>query len=178
MRNIPLHFCFREVVKSLASLKDIQDRINSTSKTRQITKAMEMVSASKLSRAEENTKKYASYSDKIQEVIANIASNNTNASHPMLERRDIKRTDYIIVTADSGLAGAYNSNVLRKLSQTVAENHTSTDEYTIIAIGRMGYEFCKKQNMHITDQVIGLQDQPRYAEIRAIATNAVQLYID
>src|SRR5690625_3575242 len=178
MRNIPLHFCFREVVKSLASLKDIQDRINSTKKTRQITKAMEMVSASKLSRAEENAKQYTAYSDKIQEVIANIASNTQGASHPMLQRRDVQKTGYIIVTADSGLAGAYNSNVVRKLTQTIEERHTSADEYTVIAIGRMGAEFCEKRNIPLTDTVTGLDDQPKYAEIKEIASKAVQLYED
>ncbi|HZW67902.1 MAG TPA: ATP synthase F1 subunit gamma [Pseudogracilibacillus sp.] len=162
----------------MASLKDIQDRINSTAKTKQITKAMEMVSASKLSRAEENAKRYASYSDKIQEVIANIASNSSDANHPMLERREVKKTAYIIVTADSGLAGAYNANVLRTLTRTIEENHSSPDEYTAIAIGRMGSEFCKKQNIPVIDEVIGLQDQPRYAEIAAIAANAVQLFVD
>lgn len=165
-------------MNSLASLKDIQDRINSTAKTKQITKAMEMVSASKLSRAEENAKRYASYSDKIQEVIANIASNSSDANHPMLERREVKKTAYIIVTADSGLAGAYNANVLRTLTRTIEENHSSPDEYTAIAIGRMGSEFCKKQNIPVIDEVIGLQDQPRYAEIAAIAANAVQLFVD
>ena len=165
-------------MKSLASLKDIQDRINSTGKTKQITKAMEMVSASKLSKAEENAKRYASYSEKIQEVIANIASTGSDVTHPMMERREVKKTGYIIVTADSGLAGAYNSNVLRKLYQTVEERHTSTDEYTVIAIGRMGVDFCKKQNMPVSDTVIGLQDQPKYAEIKAIASNAVQMYED
>lgn len=165
-------------MKSLASLKDIQDRINSTAKTKQITKAMEMVSASKLSRAEENAKRYAAYSDKIQEVIANIAMNSTDVTHPMLERREVKRTGYIVVTADSGLAGAYNANILRTLMKTIEEKHTSPDEYVVIAIGRVGLEFCEKQDIPVVESVIGLQDQPRYAEIKTIAGNAVQLFID
>lgn len=165
-------------MKSLASLKDIQNRITSTKKTRQITKAMEMVSASKLSRAEENAKRFASYSEKIQEVITNIASSSSDVNHPMLERREVKKTGYIVVTADSGLAGAYNSNVLRKLSTTIEENHQSSDEYTVIAIGRMGLEYCKKRNIPVAESVIGLQDQPRYAEIKTIATNAVNMFIE
>src|SRR5690625_1096041 len=139
---------------------------------------MEMVSASKLSKAEENAKDYSSYSDKIQEVIANIASNSTDVTHPMLERREVKKTGYIVVTADSGLAGAYNANVLRKLYQTVEERHRSTDEYTVIAIGRMGFEFCTKRNMPVSEKIIGLQDQPAYAEIKGIASKAVQMYAD
>src|SRR5699024_5231144 len=88
-----------------------------------------------------NAKKYVSYSDKIKEVVTNIATNSTDATHPMLQKRDVKKTGYIIVTADSGLAGAYNSNILRRLSQTLEERHTSKDEYTVIAIGRMGEEY-------------------------------------
>lgn len=165
-------------MKSLASLKDIQDRINSTKKTQQITRAMQMVSASKLSRAEENTKRYAAYSEKIKEVISSIASNNTDVSHPMLERREVKRTGYILVTADSGLAGAYNSNAIRKLYQTIEERHTSKDQYTVIGIGRMGVDYCRKNNIALADTVIGLEDQPKYAEIKGIASRAVQLFAE
>src|SRR5690625_4756951 len=139
---------------------------------------MQMVSASKLSRAEENAKRYTSYSSKIQEVISNIASNNSDVSHPMLERREVKKTGYIVVTADSGLAGAYNSNILRKLLQTVEEKHRSKDEYTVIAIGRMGVEFCKKRDLPLEASITGINDHPEYAEIKNIASNAVQMYTD
>ena len=139
---------------------------------------MEMVSAAKLNRAEENAKRYEAYSDKIKEVIANIATNSTDVSHPMLERREVKKTGYILITADSGLAGAYNSNVIRKLAQTIEEKHTSKDEFTIVAIGRRGLDFCKKRNLPVKDSIIGLEDQPKYAQIKAIASKAVQLYAD
>src|SRR5699024_12429317 len=115
-------------------LREIQDRISSTTNTQQITKAMEMVSASKFSKAELNAKKYVSYSDKIKEVVTNIATNSTDATHPMLQKRDVQKTVYSIVTADSGLAGAYNSNILRSLSQTLVERHTSKVEDTVIAL--------------------------------------------
>src|SRR5699024_4379332 len=117
-------------------------------------------------RAEENTKKYSAYSEKIQEVIANIASNNSDVSHPMLERREVKKTGYIVVAADSGLAGAYNSNILRHIYQTVEKNHKSSDDYTIIAIGRLAVEFCEKRDMPVTESITGLADQPRYEDIR------------
>lgn len=137
-----------------------------------------MVSASKMARAEENTKKYTAYSEKIKEVIANIASNNSDISHPMLERRDVKKTGYIVVAADSGLAGAYNSNVLRYLYQTVEKNHQSKDEYTVIAIGRLAQEFCEKQDFPLYESIIGVADQPRYEDIRALAEQAVKLYTE
>lgn len=139
---------------------------------------MEMVSAAKLTKAEENAKRYYDYSEKIQEVIANIATNSSDVTHPMLERREVKKTGYIVVTADSGLAGAYNSNILRKLTSIIEEKHRSDNEYTVIAIGKMGLEFCKKRNIPVVESVTGLQDQPRYAEIKTIAANAVNMFIE
>lgn len=164
------------MVKSLASLRDIEDRIKSTKKTKQITKAMQLVSASKLNRAEVNAKKFAAYSKKIQEVMGSIANDDSDETHPMLQRRDVKKTAYIVVTADSGLAGAYNGNVLRKLTKTLEENHASMDEFTIIAIGRIGSEFCQKRDIPLTESIIGLEDQPSYNEIKDIASKAVQMY--
>lgn len=139
---------------------------------------MEMVSASKLNRAEENAKSYSAYSNKIQEIISNIANTDTDVSHPMLERREVKRTGYILITADSGLAGGYNSNAIKKLHDTIEERHTSRDEFTVIGIGRMGVDYCKKNDISLSEQIIGVDDQPKYADIKGIASRAVQLYID
>src|SRR5699024_5446969 len=102
------------MVNSLASLREIQYRMSSITNTEHTTIAMKMVSAYKFSKTEINTKNYVYYSDKIKEVDTNIATNSTDATHPMLQKRDVKKTGYIIVTADSGLAGAYNSNILRR----------------------------------------------------------------
>lgn len=127
----------------MASLRDIKTRINSTKKTSQITKAMEMVSASKLNRAETSAKSFVPYMEKIQEVVANIALGSTDVSHPMLEKRPVKKTGYVVITSDRGLAGAFNSNVLRAVYQTIQERHRSTDEYAVIAIGKVGRDFFK-----------------------------------
>lgn len=138
---------------------------------------MQMVSASKLNRAEQNAKSFVPYSEKIQEVVSNIAQNNST-SHPMLESRPLKKTGYLVITADRGLAGGYNSSVLRKLNQTIMKNHQSKDEYTIVVVGRIGYEFCKKRNMPIAKQIIGIADQPEFAEIKELAYETVQMYIN
>ncbi|ASN04072.1 ATP synthase F1 subunit gamma [Virgibacillus necropolis] len=161
----------------MASLRDIKSKIDSTKKTKKITKAMQMVSASKLNRAEQNAKSFVPYSEKIQEVVANIAQS-TSANHPMLESRDVKKTGYLVITSDRGLAGGYNSSVLRKLYQTITANHKSKDEYTIIVVGRIGYEFCKKRNMPIAKQIIGIADQPDFAEIKDLTYETVQMFIN
>ncbi|KXG08502.1 ATP synthase gamma chain [Anoxybacillus sp. P3H1B] len=161
----------------MASLRDIKTRINSTKKTSQITKAMEMVSASKLHRAETNAKSFVPYMEKIQEVVANI-SLGSSVNHPMLVKRPVKKTGYLVITSDRGLAGAYNSNILRTVYQTIQERHKSTDEYAIIAIGRMGLNFFQKRNIPVVLNITGLPDQPSFADIKRIASQTVGMFAD
>jgi len=165
-------------VKSLASLREIEGRINSTTKTKKITKAMEMVSASKMSRAEQNAKAYVPYSEKIQEVVASIANNNTDVTHPMLSKREVKKTGYLIITSDRGLVGPYNSSILRYVQKILQERHNSPDEYTIIAVGRLGYEYCKKRDIPVSRSMLGVSDQPQFSEVKELAADAVQMFND
>lgn len=162
----------------MASLRDIKKRINSTTKMKQITKAMEMVSASKLNKAEQNTKSFVPYSEKMQEVVAGIATESKDSNHPMLQHRDVKKTGYVVITSDRGLAGPYNSSVLRKVHQTINKRHDSTDDYTIIAIGRIGYEFFKKREMPVAKSITGLADQPDFADIKKLASETVRMFTD
>ncbi|UJL45979.1 F0F1 ATP synthase subunit gamma [Virgibacillus sp. NKC19-16] len=162
----------------MASIRDIKTRMDSTKKTKQITAAMEMVSASKMSKAEQNAKGFVPYSAKIQEVVASIAAGDSEATHPMLEHRDVKKTGYIVITSDRGLAGAYNSSVLRHLYETVQQRHNSKDEYTVIAIGRMAYEFCQKQNMPMARSLVGVSDQPNFTDIKELTSDTVRMYGD
>lgn len=160
----------------MASLRDIKTKITSTKKTRQITKAMEMTSAAKLNRAETNAKTFVVYMEKIQDVVASIALGSQSASHPMLQSREVKKTGYLVITSDRGLAGAYNSNVLRHVFQTIQSRHQSTDEYAIIAIGRIGLQFFEKRGMPVVDSIVGLDDQPEFAQIKAIASKTVEMF--
>ncbi|QSS99830.1 F0F1 ATP synthase subunit gamma [Pontibacillus sp. ALD_SL1] len=162
----------------MASLRDIKNRISSTKKTKQITKAMEMVSASKLNRAEQNARSFNPYMDKIQEVVASIANGGGDVSHPMLNTRPVKKTGYLVITSDRGLAGAYNSSVLRKVYQKVQDTHSSKDEYTVIPMGRVGRDFFTKRDMPIEREITGVADQPAFADIKDVASEAVQLYTD
>lgn len=171
------HFIER-VVKGLASLREIEGRINSTKKTKKITKAMEMVSASKMSKAERNAKAYLPYSEKVQEVVASIANNNTDVSHPMLNKREVKKTAYLIVTSDRGLVGPYNSNILRYVERILKERHQSPDEYTIIAIGRVGYEYCQKRDIPVSRSMLGVADHPHFSDVKDLAADTVQLFSD
>ncbi|MBP2243000.1 F-type H+-transporting ATPase subunit gamma [Cytobacillus eiseniae] len=162
----------------MASLRDIKNRITSTKKTSQITNAMQMVSAAKMNRAEANAKSFVPYMEKIQEVTASIAAGSKDVGHPMLTSRPVKKTGYIVITSDRGLCGGYNSNILRAVYQTIEKRHKSSEEYAIIAIGRKGRDFFKKRNMNVILDIVGVADQPAFAEIKDIASKAVGMYSD
>lgn len=163
----------------MASLRDIKARITSTGKTKQITKAMEMVAAAKLNRAQTKATSFFPYTEKIREVVSSIASGSEGISHPMLqERPEVKKTAYIVITAERGLCGAYNSGLLRFTTKVIEERHKSKDEYGIIVIGRIGRDYFKKRNMPIYQEIIGLQDSPEYGDIKNIASSTVQMFTD
>lgn len=162
----------------MASLRDIKSRITSTKKTSQITKAMQMVSAAKMNRAEMNAKAFVPYMTKIQEVTASIAQGSQGVQNPLLTSRPVKKTGYVVISSDRGLAGAYNSNVLRQLFNTIKSRHKSNDEFAIIAIGRVGRDFFKKRNMPVILDIIGVPDQPSFAEIKDIASKTVGMFAD
>ena len=162
----------------MASMRDIKGRITSTKKTKQITKAMQMVSAAKLNRAQQNAQSFLPYTEKIREVVASIASSTTEISHPMLEERPVKKTGYIVITSDRGLAGGYNASLTRALLKTISERHKSPDEYGIIVMGRIGRDLFKKRNLPIFQEITGLQDQPEFNEIKNIARSTVEMFAD
>lgn len=162
----------------MAQLREIKRRINSVKNTRQITKAMKMVSAAKLRRAQEKAQAARPYAGKIQEVIASIAAGTSGVKHPMLVTRPVKKTGYIVITSDRGLAGGYNGNMIRKVVQTINEKHKSKDEYAIFVIGRKGRDFFKKRNYPVIDEVTGLPENPSFADIKKVSSAAVQLFAE
>src|SRR5690606_30867741 len=96
--------------------------------------------------------------------------------HAMLIQRPIKRTAYLVMTSDKGLAGGYNVNVCRKTVQQIQQNHKSADEYAIFVIGRKGRDFFKKRNYPVIEEVTGIPDSPTFADIKPIAAAAVKGY--
>ncbi|MDX1770366.1 MAG: ATP synthase F1 subunit gamma [Planococcaceae bacterium] len=162
----------------MASLRDIKSRITSTKKTSQITRAMQMVSASKLNRAELNAKSFVPYMAKIQEVVGAIASGTQDSGHPMLTSRPVAKTAYLVITSDRGLAGAYNSNVLRVVTNAIRERHTSNDQFVIFAVGRVGRDFFTKRGFSVIESMVALPDQPSFADIKEIARKAVGMFTE
>lgn len=163
---------------SMASLRDIENRIKSTKKTSQITKAMQMVSAAKLPRAEANALAFVPYMEKVREVVGAIAAGTNDSSHPMLVSRPVKKTGYIVITSDRGLVGGYNANILRTVKNAIDTRHKSKDEVKIVAIGRKGLEFFQRLDYNIVESMEGVSDHPTFAEIKDIAKRAVGMFTE
>jgi F-type H+-transporting ATPase subunit gamma len=160
------------------NMRDIKRRIKSVQNTKQITKAMEMVSAAKLRRAQERAQSSRPYADKMREVISSIAAGSKGINHPMMVTREVKKTGYLVISSDRGLAGGYNGNLLRKLAQTIRARHKSDNEYVIFVIGRKGRDFLKKRNYPVAGEVTGLPDSPEFMDIKEVTSKAVQMFAD
>ncbi|CAH8767457.1 ATP synthase F1 subunit gamma [Paenibacillus dendritiformis] len=155
---------------------EIRRQIKSIQSTRQITKAMEMVGAAKLRRAQEKAEAARPYADKLKEVVSSIAAGTQGIQHPMLAKRPVKKTGYLVITSDGGLKGGYNANVLRKVMQVINERHRSADEYALFVIGRKGRDYFRRREMPMVEVVTELPDSPTFANIKTIAYKAVKYF--
>jgi F-type H+-transporting ATPase subunit gamma len=130
----------------MASLKSIKKRIVSVKNTRQITKAMKMVSAAKLRRAQENVVAARPYAKKLGEVLQSLAGNQEGDLHPLLEKREAKKLLLIVVTSDRGLCGGFNSNLCKAGDRYIKEKQGSFEQVSVLTVGRKGYEFLKSRH--------------------------------
>ncbi len=167
------------------SLNEIRDRIASTRKTGQITKAMQMVSASKLTKSQAYSKHFQTYANKVRELVTHIVAGQLTEMHSaeelkqinsMLENRPVKRTAYIVITSDGGLVGSYNSSILKQMMTMLQEDHDSSDEYVMITIGATGADFFKTRGIDIAYELRNLSDQPSFEEVRKIVNLTTSMY--
>ncbi|OFI47516.1 F0F1 ATP synthase subunit gamma [Floricoccus penangensis] len=161
-----------------ASLNEIKTKIESTRKTSQITGAMQMVSAAKLSKSEESARNFQLYSKKVRSITTDLlaSENVSDSKNPMLVSRPVKRTGYIVITSDKGLVGGYNSTILRTVMQMLTDDHKDQSEYVILALGGTGADFFKARNIDVAYELRGLSDQPSFDEVRNIVSKAVGMY--
>jgi F-type H+-transporting ATPase subunit gamma len=162
----------------MPSLIDIRRRIRSVKNMQQITKAMKMVSAAKLRRAQERAVASRPYAKMMNRVLSNIAAasagNQEVADLPLLQTRDEKRIQLIVVSSDTGLAGAFNSNLLR-LAQRFADEHGQA-ELRVETIGRKSRDYFRKRKFNITGEHIGIVEKPNIDNAREIANKMIELY--
>lgn len=132
-------------------LKEVRNRIKSVQSTQQITKAMKMVSAAKLRRAQDAITQMRPYAKKLQEMLGNIiGSSESEGSLALASERPVQNVLLIVITSDRGLAGAYNANLIKLAKQTIKENYAGK-AVTIWSIGKKGYEHFQKNNFTVSD---------------------------
>ncbi|MFZ7176717.1 F0F1 ATP synthase subunit gamma [Streptococcus hyovaginalis] len=160
------------------SLSEIKGKIASTKKTSQITGAMQMVSAAKLTKSEQAAKDFQVYASKVRQITTDLMKSEllTGSSNPLLISRPIKRTGYIVITSDKGLVGGYNSTILKSMMDIIHEYHSNDHDFEIIAIGGMGADFFKARGFDVAFELRGLEDQPSFEEVAQIIAKSVEMY--
>ena len=145
----------------MAGSREIRNKIKSVQNTRKITKAMEMVAASKMRRAQERMRHARPYADKVRNIAAHLAHANPEYRHPFLVRRDtIKAAGVILVTTDKGLCGGLNTNVLRMLTTRMRELEKAGTKLQVTAIGNKGLGFMQRIGAKVVSQITQLGDTP------------------
>jgi F-type H+-transporting ATPase subunit gamma len=163
----------------MATLRDIRRRIRSVQSTQKITRAMKLVAAAKLRRAQERILAARPYAGKMAELLGNLvgAAGGDGASHPLLEQREGPRREIVVITSDRGLAGAFNSNILRRALDVLRESATPAD-LTLVVVGRKARDFYRRRQWTIKRDLIGFWDRLAYSHAQELADFFMQQYVD
>ena len=160
----------------MATLRDIQRRIRSVQSTQKITRAMKLVAAAKLRRAQERIVAARPYANKMAELLGNLVSGADGDGHPLLEQREGPRRQIVIITADRGLAGAFNSSIIRRAVELIRES--SAAELTLVVVGRKARDFFRRRPHTIKRDMIGFWDRLAYSHACELADYFMQQYLD
>ena len=159
------------------SLRDFKRRIGSIKNTQQITKAMKMVAAAKLRKAQERAEQSRPYTETLQGTMARVAAYSKDVSHPLLAvRDDVVKAGYIVITSDRGMCGAYNTNIIKVASEKMAFDEQERKIVpAIVAVGRKARDFYRKR-VGLEAEYINLGDNVAYADAREIAGFVMDAY--
>jgi F-type H+-transporting ATPase subunit gamma len=164
----------------MPSLIDIRRRIRSVKNTQQITKAMKMVSAARLRRAQDRVLGARPYAGMLREMLSNVAAaaatDERVAGHPLLALREERRIQLILVTADRGLAGAFNSNLIKGAQKFIEEHAGATIKMELI--GRKGRDFFRKRGADVTGEMVGNTEKITLDDAKALADTMMKRYRD
>lgn len=162
----------------MASLRDIKRRIASVQNTQQITRAMRMVAAAKLRRAQEAILKARPYADKIDEVLSSVATRTDEESHPLLQRRTPRKVELLVMTSDRGLAGGFNSNVLRRAHRFLYENEDRYEKIQVSTIGSKGRDYMRSRSIASRKDYTGVFEELTFDQAKTIAEELQAAYLE
>jgi F-type H+-transporting ATPase subunit gamma len=159
----------------MATLRDIRRRIRSVESTQKITRAMKLVAAAKLRRAQERIVSARPYAVKMAELLSSLVRRAEGEAHPLLVRREAARKRLVIITADKGLCGAFNSNILRaSLAFLREQGETSV---TLVVVGKKARDFYRRRPYKIKSEMLGFFDRLAYSHAQELAGGLMQEYL-
>jgi F-type H+-transporting ATPase subunit gamma len=155
----------------------LRRRIKSIQSTKKITRAMELIAASRIVRAQQRVLAARPYIEQLTAVIANLARAGAGLSHPLLETREqVSTVGFVVITADRGLCGGYNANMQRATERAIAREQAAGRDYRLVAVGRKGNNFFRYRRYRIDGSFSGFSEMPTYEDARAIAARVMELY--
>ena len=156
----------------MASMKDIKRRRSSIQSTQQITKAMKLVSTVKLQKAKGRAEKTVPYFDHMYKTVSSILARSGSISHPFLKAGESEKKGIVVITANRGLAGGYNSNVVKLITQ----GDLKKEDLEIYAIGTKGRDALDRRGYHIREDASGIIDAPTYADAKALCEKVLESF--
>lgn len=161
-----------------AQVRQIGRRIHSIDKIRQITRAMELVATSKIKRAEDRIKAARPYAQKMVELIENLTTQAGLITHPLMEVHEpVTNTAILVLTANRGLCGAFNSNVLKRAEELIAEEKNQAREVKLLVVGKKGLNYLRYRGYEVEESYLDISDAPTFEEASRLAGRLMEMYI-
>jgi F-type H+-transporting ATPase subunit gamma len=160
----------------MATLRDIKNRIKGVQNTQQITKAMKMVSAAKLRRAQDRVINARPYARKISDLLSHLVTDE-DYNNPFIAEREVKNIAVMVVTADRGLCGAFNTNIIKEATNFI-ESLPNTNTAGVFCVGKKGFDFFSKRNYDLIDKKTGIFSKLDYPFALNITNELIKLYLD
>lgn len=163
----------------MASLKEVRNRITSISSTQQITKAMKMVAAAKLKRAQDNIIQLRPYANKLQDILQNVSSTaSENVETVYSTKRNVEKVLVVVVTSDRGLCGGFNSSIFKGVTTLISEKYSSIkkENITLLSIGKKGYEFFDRRDFNVINNHVAFFQDISFDNAKAIAEFAMNSF--
>jgi F-type H+-transporting ATPase subunit gamma len=163
----------------MATLRDIQTRIKGVQNTQQITKAMKMVAAAKLRRAQESVVNARPYARRISNMLSHLINDEITQKSPLLMQREVKNIAVVVISADRGLCGAFNTNIIREATRYIADVRSSSDTViNVFCVGRKSYDFFRRRDYNLAGSETGIFSHLRYEPALKISDYLVSSYLD
>ncbi len=159
-----------------AEVRQIRRRIKSVESTMKITRAMELIATARIGKAQVRVARAKPYTEKMNDVIRNIATATGSLKHPLLERRELNTVGVLVVTSDRGLAGGYNSSVIRLAERAVLRHQADGKVVRVYAVGAKAQAYFRYRKHIIDHSWLNVTDTPTYGDARAIANNLLEEY--